>query len=793
MTRVKPKYSIDAVHDSILSWLVIIFVVLFHLISPYYKGLFNGGTWQFEAVIYKAVLWSSIVLFIASLLLFKSKQPRTLSDQLLSIGVWLIPASCMISVVNAASYHLAMNSVYISAMNSTFFIVGLYLTRTRHGLVIISNSIVFSGNTLVLYGILIWFGNASYNEAILDGRLSNVFQYPNTYAAFLIGLLVSNMLLAGYSKKWYMTIMHGLMFLPILLSIFLTSSRGGLLVLPVIFMIYICLLNPVKQILNILYVAITGFLSLIILSRVTNIGIQLRDEFKSILSLQGWFIIIALSFLIAALTYLINKHLESWLDYKLQRFPKSSLIRWLIPLGLMIVALIGLFTFTVNTYIQSLLPEFIQQRINSLNVGNSSILSRSTFIKDSLELIKDYLVIGAGGGAWSSLYQVYQSYAYTSSQTHNFFLQYLAETGVIGSIIFICLLIYVFVSFLKRYSVETSRSGQVDRTVFFIIATTIFVHSLIDFDLSYVYISGLVFFCLGGMCVSPIKDSTHLETKWWIATPIFMAIVSIVILIGSFRALQGSSLFEAVLNDRSGEYNVISKKLDKALKYAPKHPTYVETKVDLLKQAYTQTKQDDYYLEAQKLLNNIKYREPFNRRLLNQQYDLFIIKGEMNQALEVQLKQIKMAPWDITPYEKTIVLLYDLGYQAQEQGSTEETNKYWNWAVELYNDVLRREEQKKVLPKYQQAESSSFRPTAQLTLSIGQIYYMREDYVTAAAIIKSGRISNDFTIPINVISARWYLASLWKLGKNHDTLYSALLEYSQEEESEIRDITALTP
>ncbi|NTZ20268.1 hypothetical protein EXW96_22790 [Paenibacillus sp. JMULE4] len=62
----------------------------------------------------------------------------------------------------------------------------------------------------------------------------------------------------------------------------------------------------------------------------------------------------------------------------------------------------------------------------------------------------DYPIIGAGGGGWSSLYQQYQSYPYTSRQAHNFLLQYLTEIGLLGILAIVFFILFIFIRYIKN-------------------------------------------------------------------------------------------------------------------------------------------------------------------------------------------------------------------------------------------------------------------------------------------------------------------------------------------------------
>lgn len=60
-------------------------------------------------------------------------------------------------------------------------------------------------------------------------------------------------------------------------------------------------------------------------------------------------------------------------------------------------------------------------RLENINFQQHSVLERITFYKDAMKVVKDYPIIGTGGGGWSSLYEQYQNNPYISRQVHNFF------------------------------------------------------------------------------------------------------------------------------------------------------------------------------------------------------------------------------------------------------------------------------------------------------------------------------------------------------------------------------------
>ena len=124
-----------------------------------------------------------------------------------------------------------------------------------------------------------------------------------------------------------------------------------------------------------------------------------------------------------------------------------------------------------------------------------SLVSRAIFYKDGFNIFKDRWFLGAGGGAWNYLYRQYQSYNYASSQAHNYPLQLGIETGILGIIILLGLVIVLIVAYYKYCKKINDSPSRIhaensDRSIDLLNSTVItaiaalFIHSIIDFDFS---------------------------------------------------------------------------------------------------------------------------------------------------------------------------------------------------------------------------------------------------------------------------------------------------------------------
>ena len=95
-----------------------------------------------------------------------------------------------------------------------------------------------------------------------------------------------------------------------------------------------------------------------------------------------------------------------------------------------------------------LLPGFVANRIQDLT-ANANLTERFAFMVDGLKLFRRSPVIGLGMGAFESALGSVQTFRYETKYVHNHYVQMLVETGIIGLIIFLAVLVIALVGILK--------------------------------------------------------------------------------------------------------------------------------------------------------------------------------------------------------------------------------------------------------------------------------------------------------------------------------------------------------
>lgn len=796
-----------------LFWVLISGIILFLFWTPFQTALFNGQELQFEKPIFWAAILACLLMFLWTAQYYKQIKLKDERDWL-AVGVLLLPLTYILSLISAASYSLAMNMIIINCIYAIMFIIGLYVLRDKLGNRIIQGTIMAVAYLIVGFGLLHWFGqgktagaiakwfsntvlNGTYTHAVMTDsnglRLTSVFQYANTYAAFLMAFLFAAVFFVTTSKKWYGQAFHSFMLVPIIVSLLLTLSRGGLVMLPVVFVLLLLFLKPAKQLMWILYCGMAGVASLIISKPVTELGLSLNEAFSSSGAFKGWGILLGASAVVGLLGWFIQSFIAPKLDKALSNWSTKKTSNMWIPIGSLVIGGLLIFLF-IGTSLKSVLPQNISVRLENINFNQHSVLERFTFYKDAMKVLADYPIIGAGGGAWASLYEQYQNNPYTSRQAHNFFLQYLIEVGIVGFVIFMSFILYIFYKYIRGY-IKGNEDDRNRHFFYLIIVLSILIHSILDFNMSYVFMGILVFLGLGGMAA--VMDSKPIK-KWNVqdstARNIYTAVLglaSIIALITSIRYVQAA---EAGMEARrivqvSTSFEEIKAPLDKDLSIRPSHTESVLLLNSLYQSVYQQTQDESFFQLSSNLLNQALEDEPYNKSILNRLVQSYEMIQQPEQAYDILVNNAYKFKWDINWYEQIINKGYDLGMKALGEGDTTGKEKYFNFATEGFVKVQEGIKHLATLPEGQ-LQGRPFENTPDMILHAGKMYFMMNQPEQAAEALKLG-IQEDLSQTTQQEIVRWYLAALQKQNLSDDALMGKLTQVDPNAKQNVQQLADL--
>lgn len=790
-------------------WVLIVSMILFLAWAPFQAGLFNGQMFDFEKPLYWALIISTILLILGIITYYKKFKLEEQKDWL-AVLVLLLPLTYVISLTSAASHYLAMNMVVVQCIYAALFIISIYLLQDRLGNQIIHNLIMTVAYVVVGFGFINWFGqwvlagklvgwlsqyvyqNRYTNAVMIDSnglRLTSVFQYANTYAAFLMAFLFAAVFCLMKSKSWYGKATHAFMLVPILVSLFLTLSRGGLVMLPVVFVLLLLFFKPARQILWILHCAIAGVVSLVILSPITNWGLQLNQTYNGIEAAKGWGLLIGASLVTAVVLWLIQAFLGSRLEKGLQGLASRKLSNLWLPVGSVVV--IGVVAFLlIGTGLRSFLPANVETRLENINFQQHSVLERITFYRDASKLIADYPLIGAGGGGWATLYGKYQDYGYTSAQAHNFFMQYLVEVGILGFIIFMAFILYIFYKYIKGY-IKSDEENRDSHFLYLILAMSILLHSLLDFNMSYVFMGILVFIGLGGMAAAmdthPVKRLAMKSEGFRPIYSIVIGVLSIVLLFVGLRFVQASNAaWEAKALESSNSFEQRQAAYNKDLNLRPTHIDSIVGLSSMYYQVYKQTKREEFYTGGMTIVDLGLQAEPYNRNMLFIKMRLEQAKGNNDKAFAILENNRANFNWDLDWYNLLITQAFEFGNKARLAKDTAKEQKYFQAGLAAYQQVLDGVAHIKTIPPEIQL-TRTFEVTPSIALSAGKIEFMSGKSAEAASILKNG-LKDDLSDATNREVTRYYIAALQKQGQDDKALYDKLIQADPKEKELINEL-----
>jgi O-antigen ligase/tetratricopeptide (TPR) repeat protein len=263
------------------------------------------------------------------------------------------------------------------------------------------------------------------------------------------------------------------------------------------------------------------------------------------------------------------------------------------------------------------IPDSMSSRLDNLATDTNTI-ERLIFYKDGLKMMMDRWLLGAGGGAWSLIYFSYQSYMYWSSQAHNFPLQLGIETGLVGIFVLIFLLVSILTLFItnrknKKRNGEGNSTDAIMQSVLLTGIAAVFMHSVLDFDLTYPAIFLLLWqliallnSCFRQEILSNGMDVKNIRFLRWInkvnLNPVFGVVIALAVTILPVMFISG----QAYANKAMEAYNAQNN--GEALKYAAKaasadpfKPEYRVDYANLLIRKENRTQQD--INEAEKAIN----------------------------------------------------------------------------------------------------------------------------------------------------------------------------------------------
>jgi O-antigen ligase/tetratricopeptide (TPR) repeat protein len=732
-------------------------LLLLLTVTPYFRGLF------FEQNFINVKILISIlgVCFVIWLLISKYYNELHWTHY----TIWLIPSIYYISYINSVSPLLAKQKVFTFIAVATLYMISVLVINNNYSRRLLNIFILVTGSWISVYGFFNAFGIVSFKDALLGDRMASVFQYPNTYAAYLLVYVVMAIFFSIIEKSEWLILSNISIYLG-LISLILTYSRGVWLLGLLVFVMLMFFMTLKEQSLY--------MLKMVVSSIIVGLSLPVVINAISTTSKIGLVVIIIGCLMNAVLLWLIDKYVSE----KFTSIKKEMLWhRILLPILLIIMGLAVIYLIINNQSVQNMLPSPIKERINAINAQQHSVLERQTFNKDAVKIVQDYPYFGTGGDGWRAIYQKYQNNPYISSQSHNFYSQLLVEIGYIGTGIFVLVMFIVIYRFFSKINKIQGRENKIVLWTYFISIFIILGHSLIDFNMSYGYINMLVFVFLG--TISSI-DVDHEHRNFIKHTPykskdknklgkvLIYCILSVLLfsLINQYRFILAEDQFKkGILFVQNAKVPEGSELLKKSLNNNPLKVEYKQTYAEFIGRIGWETNNQNAIQDSLKLYEEILDLEPFNHRLYEQASMYYWELGLYTESVELLERSLYNAIWDQEKYKmffEKVNVYTDIMLQKNDSSDLEIIKTKAQIAEDLYSSISTMINKLKTLPEGQN-QGRAFAYTPDMHLNMGKIYYRTGQFDEAVNVLNNVK-SQD----VNFIKeVYWYkIASLIKLDRN---------------------------
>ncbi|QSQ07966.1 hypothetical protein H0A61_00285 [Koleobacter methoxysyntrophicus] len=339
------------------------------------------------------------------------------------------------------------------------------------------------------------------------------------------------------------------------------------------------------------------------------------------------------------------------------------------------------------------IPENLVNRIFSINLKDTSASGRFTFYRDAFRIIKDYPIIGTGGGGWASIYFGYQSHLYWSNQVHNYFMQVWVETGTLGLLAVLSVWILVIFTVIKLYKSETAPEDRQLIWGIFIPAAALGIHSIIDFNLSLGAVALYLWFIFGIIngrasvqsgSEGRKRDMHRSLTPYYtgsLVTSLLIFAVSLTLFAGYNYGQKGISLLTR------GETLAAEEAFKRASKYDPFTASFRADRAQILDVIGNSSESEELLEEAEKEMQKAVSLDKYNPRLNAHLGAFYLRRGNIEEGLKYLEKASQLHPYNVNYYEYLSDAYVSIAKELIRRGSRDESVEFLDRTIDMVNTI----------------------------------------------------------------------------------------------------------
>lgn len=325
-------------------------------------------------------------------------------------------------------------------------------------------------------------------------------------------------------------------------------------------------------------------------------------------------------------------------------------------------------------------PAAIANRLANINLETKNVTSRIYFLKDGLKIIKDYPIAGAGGGAWKNLYRHYQSIPYNTTEVHNFYVQYGTEVGITGLAVLGGLLILIAMSFIKAIKSDSQY------LYVYIAAILLFMHSMIDFNLSLAAVGYILWMLIG--VISSDKNSSatrNLPQKQLSVLLLLTALIVFSITSFTYYGMRSGYQGTIAYNKDKNEGKAIGL-IEKAISFDKYNGTYRMELAQIMSNKLKKTKDKKYYDGIIEQISLIRKYEPYNHIYTPVMCNIYLSAGRFEEAAKLADTKLYDEPMLAQSYALKIDVNYELANYYLKDKKVQDAIPYLEKILEAGSD-----------------------------------------------------------------------------------------------------------
>ncbi|MDN5301112.1 MAG: hypothetical protein PWQ60_626 [Thermoanaerobacteraceae bacterium] len=627
-----PKYQAIP-RDGAFKNLIFALLAVFIMYPPFFRGLF------FDRELLPTEV-GIFVLFVAYLMLKSQTKTHILLQNPLEFSLAAFVLVYVISVFAAVNLRLAIGEAIKYFMYfAIFLMVSDFGSKTRYRNMLV-DAVILSAFGVAIVGIASAVGTVKYNGAFVQNMISSTLQYHNAFGALMlcaIFLCFSRMSsVVPKFKVLYQAVNFALFF-----GYIFSFSRGAWVLFPPLAVLYLILTTPQGR-LDLL----SGFAGMLIGAAVSGRAFYHIVTTAPGAAAWGYFF---LGLVVSIIAYLIA--------HQVFRFFAGDRRREIIGIATFAVIILAV-VLIFRESIMHLIPQDLLERFSQISLETQTASERFVFYKDAFKIIKEHPIFGIGGGGWSSVYFMYQSYLYWTTQTHNYIFQVWIEAGTVGLLSLIAVIVSLIYVFMKVYKTERHKDTRIIAVGAAISYFALLSHSFIDFDLSLASLSIFLWTLMG--LINSFSQASIMPAKSPAKKAVCISLSpTLIMLCYILLAVLCTSLFNGYLYGQKAVASVKTKDMvsarkyfESAAKYDPFMSSYKADLASVLNAMGEQQKSKPMLDRAMQFAENAVDLDPYNSKILASAAKVCFAQGKIEKGLEYIDRSVKVQPLNPVNYQQ---------------------------------------------------------------------------------------------------------------------------------------------